>query len=53
MIITLGIDSGGFGRKSNVPTCMVPGPPPLPPEDRQTPGSLGSTKLLSFRDYCQ
>lgn len=52
MIITLGIDSGGFGRKSNVTTCMVPGPPPpLPPEDRQTPGSLDSTKLLSFRDY--
>ena len=27
MIITLGIDSGRFGQKSKVLTCMVPDPP--------------------------
>lgn len=51
MIITLGIDSGGFGRKSNVPTCMVPGPPPPSRGEADARGFLDSTKLLSFRDY--
>lgn len=52
MIITLGIDSGRFGRKSSVLTCMVPDPPPSP-EVKQTPGSLDSTKLLSLSDHYQ